>query len=230
VASGPAPPSDDPVVFPTALPLSRDVETLKLSLVPQERRFYDLFKKQGALLSETLTELNKSLLEGKSRHPRLRDLEHTCDDVTHEIYKLTNRTFVTPMEQEDILHLAHAIDEVVDLAEETADKIDLYRVGEITDSAKQLGECLDKAGTEVNKALQRLEDFKGLEPLLKEIHRLENEGDRITRAALRDLFETNHRSPADLIKWKDVYSLLESTIDECERIAEVLETVSIKNA
>ena len=78
---------------------------MKLSLVPTERRFYELFRKQGQLLSETLSDLSKSMLEGRSRHPRLRDLEHQADNVTHEIYRLTNRTFVTPIDQEDILQL-----------------------------------------------------------------------------------------------------------------------------
>src|SRR6266705_2695062 len=105
---------------------------MQLSLVPTERRFYELFRKQGALLSETLSELSKSLLEGRSRHPRLRDLEHQCDDVTHEIYRLTNQTFVTPMDQGDILLLAHSLDEVVDLAEEVADKIVFYNDAAIT--------------------------------------------------------------------------------------------------
>src|SRR5947209_4132409 len=201
---------------------------MKLSLVPTERRFYELFKKQGELLSETLSDLSKSLLEGRTRHPRMRDLEHQCDNVTHEIYRLTNRTFVTPMDQEDILLLAHSLDEIVDLAEETADKIDLYNVGEITAEAREIGECLDHAGKELEQALGRLENFSGIEPLLKEIHRLENEGDRITREALKDLFN-DHLSAGDLIKWKDIYALLEETMDECEHCAEVIETLSIKN-
>jgi uncharacterized protein Yka (UPF0111/DUF47 family) len=203
---------------------------LKLSLIPRERRFYDLFKRQGSLVSETLTELSKSLLEGRSRHPRLRDLEHLCDDVTHEIYNLTNRTFSAPMEQEDILLLAHSLDEVVDLAEEVSDKIELYGISTITDSAKEFGECLAKAGIELAKALALLEDFKGLDSVLKNVHRLENEGDQITRVALQKLFVGNHLTPADLIKWKDIYALLESTLDECESVAEIMETISIKNA
>jgi uncharacterized protein Yka (UPF0111/DUF47 family) len=134
------------------------------------------------------------------------------------------------MEQEDILMLAHSLDEVVDLAEEVSDKIELYGITTITDSAKEFGECLAKAGIELAKALALLEDFKGLEPVLKNVHRLENEGDQITRVALQKLFAGNHQTPADLIKWKDVYALLESTLDECESVAEIMETISIKNA
>ncbi|HYR49770.1 MAG TPA: DUF47 family protein [Candidatus Eisenbacteria bacterium] len=203
---------------------------MKLSLIPRERRFYDLFSRQGALVSETLTQLGEALAEGRNRHPRLRELEHECDDVTHEIYNLTNRTFTTPIEQEDILLLAHGLDQVVDLAEETSDKIDLYKIETITDSAKQFGECLAKAGLELAKAVDKLEDFKGIDEVLLEIHRLENEGDSISRSSLQKLFEANHKTAADVIKWKDLYSLLESTLDECESVAEIIETIAIKNA
>jgi uncharacterized protein len=202
---------------------------VKLNLIPREIRFYELFREQGTLVSKSLTELSQSLLEGRSRHPRLRELEHQCDDVTREIYNLTNRTFVTPMEQEDILLLAHSLDEVVDFAEEVADKLELYDIRAITDSARNFGECLAKAGIELAKAVDMLEDFKGLDPVLKEIHRLENDGDQITRVALQKLFTTDHQAPADLIKWKDLYALLESTMDECESVAEIMETISIKN-
>ena len=203
---------------------------MKLSLVPRERRFYELFRRQGELVSETLTELSKSLLEGRSRHPRLRDLEHRCDDVTHEIYELVNRTFVAPMESEDILLLASTLDDVVDLAEEVADKMELYRVTEITDPAKAFGECLAAAGVELAKALDNLETFTELEARRLEIHRLENEGDRISREALGAMFEGDGSSAAYLIKWKDLYDLLEETMDTCEHVANVLETISIKNA
>ena len=133
------------------------------------------------------------------------------------------------MEPEDILLLAHSLDEVVDLAEEVADKIELYAIATITDSAKEFGECLAKAGIELAKALGMLEDFNGLDPVLKNIHRLENDGDAITRVALQKLFAGAHQTPADLIKWKDLYALLESTLDECESVAEIMETISIKN-
>jgi len=198
--------------------------------VPREARFYELFEKQGALVNETLGELSRSLREGGSAHSRLRDLEHECDDVALEIYNLTNRTFTTPMEPEDILLLAHSLDNIVDLAEEVSDKIDLYKAAPIPDSAKQLGECLASAGAQIEKAIKNLEDSKALGPVLTEIHRIENEGDRITREALRNLFNGNLSAPVDLVKWKDLYDLLESTIDHCESVAELIETIAVKNA
>jgi uncharacterized protein len=201
-----------------------------LSLIPRELRFYELFQRQGLVVKRTLDELSRSLGEGQTRHAALRDLEHEGDDITHDLYNLTNRTFTTPMDRADILTLAHSMDEVVDLAEEVADRIDLYDVGPITDAAKLLGECLAKAGVEVAKATASLDDFRALEPVLKEIHRLENEGDAITRLALRKLFDEDGHDAADLIKWKDVYGLLESTLDECEEVAEIIETIAIKGA
>ena len=202
---------------------------MRLSVVPQERRFYTLFKRQGELVSESLAQLRNGLLEGKTRHPRLRELEHECDDVTHEIYNLINHTFVTPLEREDIYTLASGLDEIVDLAEEVSDKIDLYGVKQITPEARAMGEALGKAGVEVARALDDLEGFKNLEPRRLEIHRLENEGDQLTREALAHLF-SNSGSPVDLVKWKDIYDLLEATLDQCEHIANLLEAISIKNA
>ncbi len=202
----------------------------RLSLVPEERRFYDLFRQQGGLVSQSLVELSKSLLEGRSRAPRLRDLEHQCDDVTHEIYRLVDRTFVTPLEQDDILALASILDDVVDLAEEVADKLELYGIDQVTPQARSIGECLAAAGHEIERALEGLEGFKDMERHRLEIHRLENEGDQINREALRLLFSDGGLSAAELIKWKDLYDLLETTLDRCETVANVLERIVIANA
>ena len=202
----------------------------KLNLVLRERRFYELFNQQGQFIREALGELSRSLDEERSHHSTLRDIEHRCDKVTHEIYNLTNRTFVPPIDQEDILMLAHSLDDVVDLAEEVSDKIDLYGVRSITDSAKSFGQCLARAGTVLATALERFSASEDIVPALEEIHRLENEGDAITRQALQKLFDLNHQSAADLIKWKDLYALLEATLDECESAAEILESIIIKKA
>ena len=136
---------------------------------------------------------------------------------------------MTPFEREDIYSLASSLDEVVDLAEEVSDKIDLYRVTEITQSARRMGELLAKAGRELQDAVANLEGFKNLGPHRLAIHSLENQGDRVTRGALAELF-TDGASPSDLVKWKDLYDLLETTMDQCEHVANVLEATSIKNA
>jgi uncharacterized protein Yka (UPF0111/DUF47 family) len=202
---------------------------MRLTPVTRGKRFFDLFRKQGELVSETLTELSKSLLEGRSRHARLRDLEHECDEATHQLHNLVNSTFMTPLEQDDIMLLASSLDDVVDLAEETGDKIDLYRIQKITAAARQMGELLAKAGIELASALDRLEGFAELKPHRLEIHRLENEGDVLTRAAIGELF-SKVSDASELVKWKDIYDLLEATMDACEQVANVLETIAIKNA
>ena len=202
---------------------------MRFTPVTRGRRFFELFRRQGAIVRDTLTELSKSLLEGRSRHARLRDLEHEADEATHQIHNLVNNTFATPLDQEDILLLASSLDDIVDLAEETADKIDLYRVQHITDAAKQMGEFLDKAGIEIAAAMERFEGFAALKPHRDEIHRLENEGDRMLRVAIGDLF-SNGRDTTEIVKWKDIYDLLEQTMDACEHAANVMETIAIKNA
>ena len=202
---------------------------MRLTPVTRGRRFFELFQKQGEIVSETLTELSKSLLEGRSRHARLRDLEHDCDDATHAIHDLVNNTFATPLDQEDILLLASSLDDIVDLAEETADKVDLYRVQAISDAARQMGEYLAKAGVEIAAATKTLEGFSQLMPHRTAIHTLENEGDRMLRVAIGDLF-SGDKDASELLKWKDIYDLLEGTMDACEHAANVMETIAIKNA
>lgn len=203
---------------------------MRLNLVPRERRFYELFARQGEIADEALGELCMRLQGGASRHSRLRELEHVADDVAREIYTLTNATFSTPIEPEDILELAQSLDTIVDLAEEISDKIDLYGVRETTDSAKRFGQSLARAGAMVSKAVAMLESPGAIEGVLQDIHSVENEGDRITREALQKLFNGNHRPAADVIKWKDLYDLLERAMDECESVAEIIEKIAITGA
>ena len=202
---------------------------MRLTPIAPGRRFFELFRQQGRIVSETLTELSKSLLEGRSRHARLRDLEHECDEATHQIHNLVNGSFATPLDPEDILLLASSLDDIVDLAEETADKVDLYGVKSIKDPAKQMGEYLAKAGNEIQGSVNRLPDLTQLQPHRVEIHSLENEGDRMLRVAIGDLF-SGVTDASELVKWKDIYDLLEATMDACEHAANVMETIAIKNA
>ena len=206
---------------------------MKLSRIPQGgRRFYDLFRKQGDLVSETLAELSKSLLEGKSRHARLRDLEHQCDEATHQIHNLANSTFVTPIDREDILALASSLDDVIDLIDAAATRLMLYKVTETTPHARELGFLILKCVQELHKGILHLPSSKGRDHVYEhcvEVNSLENEADRVCRDAIAWLFE-NEKDPVYILKWKEIYETLETATDRCEDAANVLESVALKNA
>ncbi|GAC1318972.1 MAG: DUF47 family protein [Chloroflexota bacterium] len=160
---------------------------------------------------------------------KLRDLEHQGDEITHRIIRELNTTFITPFDREDIYALATAVDDVLDLAEETADTIVLDRIESITAEARQMGSILVQIGEELVQAFDHLETRNHMTEHWVRIHDLENQGDKVTRQAIGALFHRSH-DPVYIIKWKDVYSLLEKTVDRTEDVANILESVTIKNA
>jgi predicted phosphate transport protein (TIGR00153 family) len=206
---------------------------MPFSLVPKERQFFVLFRDNAANLMEGLRTLHALLMsssEDFAEHAKhLRDLEHQGDEITHRINQELNKTFITPFDREDIYALAGAVDDVIDLAEETADTIILDRIDAITPEAQQMGDILLQIGEELVEAFERLETRNDMSRHWVRIHDLENQGDRVTRQAIGDLFQ-NTPDAIQLIKWKDVYSLLEKTIDRTEDVANILEAVTIKNA
>jgi predicted phosphate transport protein (TIGR00153 family) len=206
---------------------------MSASLIPKERQFFVLFRENAANLMEGIRVLD-GLLNAPPEafaqyHLRLRDLEHQGDEITHRINQELNRTFITPFDREDIYALAGAVDDVIDLAEETADTIILDRVDGITPEARQMGDLLLQIGRELTQAFEKLESRKDMAQHWVRIHDLENQADKVTRGAIGALFEQSH-DPIYIIKWKDVYSLLEKTVDRTEDVANILEAVTIKNA
>jgi predicted phosphate transport protein (TIGR00153 family) len=206
---------------------------MPLSLVPKERQFFVLFREDAANLLEGLKLLD-ALLHSAPDHfqeyaRRLRDLEHRGDEITHRIIQELNKTFITPFDREDIYALSSGLDDVLDLAEETADTIIIDRVGEITPEAQQMGQILLQIGQELVQAIDQLDERKNMTQYWVRIHDLENQGDKIIRQAIGELFE-HDRDPVHIIKWKDVYALLEKTIDRGEDVANIIESVTIKNA
>jgi predicted phosphate transport protein (TIGR00153 family) len=206
---------------------------MTLSLIPKERQFFVLFRENAANLMEGLRVLDELLNAPPEafaqHHLRLRDLEHQGDEITHRINQELNRTFITPFDREDIYALAGAVDDVIDLAEEAADTIILDRVDGITPEARQMGDLLLQIGQELTQAFEKLESRKDMAQHWVRIHDLENQADKVTRGAIGALFEQSH-DPIYIIKWKDVYSLLEKTVDRTEDVANILEAVTIKNA
>ena len=205
---------------------------MPISLVPRERQFFVLFRDNASNLLEGLKTLDALLNSGGDYGPyarKLRDLEHQGDEITHRINRELNATFITPFDREDIYALASAVDDVIDLAEETADTIVLDCVERISPEAQQMGKILVEIGEQLAQAFDQLESRKDMTHFWVRIHDLENQGDKVTRQAIGDLFQ-NSQDPIYIIKWKDVYSLLEKTIDRTEDVANILESVTITNA
>lgn len=206
---------------------------MSFSLLPRERHFFVLFREDAVNVREALKTLDNFLNSEPQDFltvaNRLRDLEHKADEITHRIIHELNATFITPFDREDIYALASTMDDVVDYAEETADTVILDCVDSITDDARQMGKLLVRIGDELVQAIDQLDTRKNMSQHWVAMHALENEGDGLTRNAIGQLFK-NNLEPLYVIKWKDVYSLLEKTIDRTEDIANILESITIKNA
>ena len=199
---------------------------------PKEREFYDLFEEAGSNVVLAAELLDRMLREWPESAPVSRDIliaEQDGDRITHDIIHRLNQTFVTPLDREDIIALASALDDIVDYIEEVADFMGLYRIEAPMDQALQLSKVLLQASRQVNEALPRLRTLGDISHFTVEIHRLENEGDRITREALASLFERGI-DPMMVIRWKDIFERLEEAIDATETVANVLQNIVIKNA
>jgi len=205
---------------------------MRLRLIPREERFFDMFVEDAAnvLHGARLLEAMLRTYEHPARQAKeLFAVEHQGDEISHAIGKRLNTTFVTPFDREDIHGLISGLDDILDLIEETADTFILYHIDRPTPEAIEQAGVIVKQCELIHEALSKLRSFKGLQRYWIEIHRLENEGDRITRAAVAGLFSTNQQ-PVDIIKWKDIYALLEGCIDKCEDVANIIEKISIKHA
>ena len=204
-----------------------------LSFAPKDRVFFDLLRESGqnALRSaELLREMIESWPDGSEGLNReILKSEQEGDRITHDIIRRLNSTFVTPFDREDIYGLATQIDDVVDYIEEAGDFLGLYQIEAPMQQAQALAEVLVSACSELAAALAGLRGFKDLDRHLIEIHRLENDGDRISRDAVASLF-ANGIDPMVVIRWKDIFAVLEKAIDATETAAHIIEGVAIKNA
>ncbi len=206
----------------------------RFSLFPRNGRFYDLFAELAqvmVLTSAAMSDLLEHFENVDMKSRRIKDLEHQADDLTHDIYTLVNKTFVTPLDREDIAALAQRMDDVVDFIEATATAIDIYGIKQPTTAAKGLADLTRLQCIELAKAIDVLRHkgkVKDILVLAKEINRLENEGDELFLKALAEMFD-GELSITDIIKWREIYDQLESSIDSCENVAHILESIVLKN-
>jgi predicted phosphate transport protein (TIGR00153 family) len=201
-------------------------------IAPRDREFFDLFEEAGGNIVRAAALLEQMLADYPDRSELARDIlicEQEGDRITHDIIRRLNETFVTPIDREDIHSLASALDDVVDFIEEVADYMGLYKIEAPMEQAQRQTQILHQAARQIAAAVPRLRGFEDISHYTVEINRLENDGDRVTREAMGALFD-NGIDPMVVIRWKDIYERLESAIDATEQVANILESVVIKNS
>jgi hypothetical protein len=204
----------------------------RFSLLPRDRTFFDLFIEAGQNTVHAATLLDRMMNHWPEEAGISREIlkaEQEGDRITHDIIKRLNTTFVTPIDREDIYGLATQMDDIVDFTEEAADFLGLYKIEAPMEQATALTKVLVAACEQLAAGLEHLRDFKDLDKYWIEIHRLENEGDRISRDAVASLF-SNGIDPMVVIRWKDMFAVLENAIDATETAAQIIEGIVIKNS
>ncbi|MBD0317990.1 MAG: DUF47 domain-containing protein [Thermoleophilia bacterium] len=206
---------------------------MRLALVPRTTAFYDLFAQAGANALAAARKVEERFHEYPNAtvtQADVKEAEHAGDRITHDIIQLLNTQYVTPFDREDIYALATAIDDIVDLIEEASDLLELYGVERATRHALQQCEVLVSAVGCLERALRELRSVDGLQAYLVALKQHEDDGDRIVREAIADLFRDSRIDPLIVIRWKDIYDALEGAIDACETAANVVGNIAVKNA
>jgi uncharacterized protein len=202
------------------------------SLLPREDAYFTLFSQMTAKMQEAsnslveLTQADSTIFEAVAK--RIKDSEHACDSITHEITTKLNKSFITPFDREDIFMLSVALDDVVDYIDAAARAILMYNIREITDHAKHLAKVIQGLTIEINSAVSMLSKPINLNQHIVEIHRLENEADDVYFRAIGELFH-NSTDAIALIKWKELYEIMENATDRCESVANIIESIMLKH-
>ncbi|MDP1850571.1 MAG: DUF47 family protein [Solirubrobacteraceae bacterium] len=199
---------------------------------PKDRVFFGLFEESAANVLRAAELLDEMLRSFPEQHGCARAIllcEQEGDRITYDIIQRLNATFVTPIDREDILELASGLDDIVDLTEEVADYLGLYRIEAPMEQAQRLAHILMEACRKINEAVPRMRGFQDVTHYTNEIHRLETDGDRVTREAVASLFDTGI-DPMVVIRWKDIFERLEEAVDATEHIANVIANIVVKNS
>lgn len=203
-------------------------------LIPKEEKFFKLFKDMTENIIEgakLLKEMLDDFENPNESQRKIKEVEHKGDSITHDIIQMLNKTFVTPLDREDIYSLASKLDDILDLIDASSQRVIMYNVDSITPEAKSLGFIILQSCYAVDKAVAMLgkKTNEQIFATCVEINALENEADRVSREAISRLFD-EEKDPIQLIKWKEIYETLERATDKCEDAANILESVVVKNA
>jgi predicted phosphate transport protein (TIGR00153 family) len=204
-------------------------------LLPHDASFFTHFEQQGAKTVEgckAFLAMVEAPGDFESRAERVKQIEHECDEITHAVVQALHKTFITPIDRNDIYRLITKMDDVMDLVEAAADRLALYDVREMTKEVVDLARCLVSSAEHVLKAVSDLRNLRHPNDILQhciEINRLENVADNLLRGALARLFR-QEKDPIAVIKWKEIYETLEAATDRCEDVANIVEGVVLENS
>jgi len=201
-------------------------------ILPREKSFFQMFNQQAENVEAgavAMVEMLQSFEELAAKADKVEEYEHTGDAITHSILRKLNQTFVTPFDREDIHELASKIDDVIDLVDAAATRIVTFRVKSLRPGVVDLATTVRLATTQIVAAVKLLDKGNGILDHCIEINRLENLADRQCRDLIVNLFE-HEKDPVEIIKWKEIIETLEFASDKCEDVANVIETVTLKNA
>ncbi|HEY0140285.1 MAG TPA: DUF47 family protein [Thermoanaerobaculia bacterium] len=203
----------------------------KFRLIPREEKFYEDFKLMADQLRVGARLLEQLLATDPPHYDKaheIKEVEHKCDFLTHEIIQRLNKTFVTPIDREDIHSLAKTLDDVMDAIDSAAALFPLYRIEKVRGGARELARVIIEQTGEIRSAIEALEKREGVLQRAIEINRLENEADRIHKASIGQLFD-EEKDPIQVIKWKEILDILEEATDACEDVANLLENIVVKH-
>ena len=205
-------------------------------LMPREVAFFDYFEKQSDTIVEgckALVELFENYTDVPDKTKHIKDIEHKGDSITHECLERLHQTFITPIDRDDIHRLITRMDDILDHAEAVSQRLSIYEIDAIPEDAKQLARVLVFGCERMGKAVRGLRNMRNAPQILAEcieINRIENEADALLREAVAKLFKSHSSDPLYVIKWKELYELLESATDKCEDVANTLEGIVLEHA
>ena len=205
---------------------------MAFSLLPREDVYFDLFTQMAGKIEEASATLIEMLddpdADLNAYRTRIKDIEHGCDQLTHQITNKLNKSFITPFDREDIYTLAVALDDICDYIDAGVRAVVMYGIREQNQHSRQLARIIRDLGVEIRAAVSVLSRPNGIAERFKEIHRLENEADDVYFRAIGQLFK-EEKDPIEVIKWKEFYEILENATDRCESVANIIESIVLKH-
>lgn len=205
---------------------------MAFSFLPKEDTYFVFFSEMTEKIQEAADILVEMMNDPNRNYgsylKRMKDVEHSCDDLAHKLTTKLNKSFITPFDREDIYHLSVALDDICDYIDAGARAIVMYGITEANVHSKQLARIIQDLSKEIHGAVLLLKKADGMNKYFMEVHRLENEADEVYFRAIGELFKDT-TDPIEVIRWKEVYEILENATDRCESVANIIESIVLKH-